>query len=1049
MTAAFHAHGAEIPLQGAEALIGKIRTELTASTPAAQPAEDTAIAAYRTDRDTFLKTAPTLPAAEAAAAWLALADRFWKLPAPPSKSNPFGSSFSYYSSSSDSINPLSFPGLIAALPPPESWPLIQEKLDQAGSDPLPEAQARIAVLRAAFAFLNRDPARLKAALDFLGKQSASLERYERDQFRDKIRESEEWIARLKGGSEDAAVRFEKKLKKAGSDSGSDISVDMPDLVTLAGPEKADSLIHKALAMAGLRLEVTGKATFLLAQKTALAELKKLPSPQWTLVDPSPQGLALFEGLSRKFGQPKSQEESADTDKEPGPETPAPDQEGRGWNGYGFRNDFEHARTAYLFGLLLHNRSEDALKQALSLKEEDISEYAFESAWKQHEAAPPAAVLAVFLGKWLEVKPDLPLWDAYVQLAAVAGHTNEAIQLLDKTAARRDLSVPQQFEVAFGKSSMFLALDRTEEAVVLWRALSAVTATNEMPPVQIRLETRKLELGQTWAKAGLALKRTDWFDEGAALAERARKRLAELKPDEGYSRYSRCSDTVMEGLLELKRFGEAEQRAWTDLTDALETAKKRTNPMGDSQPVDLSSAMGQLMTVYSKAGRHADVLALFEKAPWWGGATNLAGLESDTFFVPAAEALQAAGRNDEARALLIRHLATKPGDDKAYRVLIQIPSPDLIPTLDRLYARDRFEERPLIWKAAVLLKAGKLDEAEALARQALKVDPTDGEEPPGDRVLGYAVLADILAAKGKADDAVFFRKVVKSVRIAEEGDAMNDAGLTTRSLKLYGEAETFFADAYCIQWRLAERLQALGQTEEAQKHYQIAFERMPEQFGQVATLCFGCMGVFNNPESRSAAEVVLTRLATNTPARPAVFFLLGQLREEQERYKDAYAEYRKAVALDPDYLDVWEKINSLRDKLDLPATEWDAIQLRMMRMDPLGRHIYIRPEELTDLKGFWTAQQEAMKLGMPGTGGLLPLAASLEAEAKRPASPMGSYPHRGNYRYYTERSRLLPPGDTIAKFPFLAGLDAIQSALGLCKYNSKSDGYRGRGFDMVF
>ena len=42
---------------------------------------------------------------------------------------------------------------------------------------------------------------------------------------------------------------------------------------------------------------------------------------------------------------------------------------------------------------------------------------------------------------------------------------------------------------------------------------------------------------------------------------------------------------------------------------------------------------------------------------------------------------------------------------------------------------------------------------------------------------------------------------------------------------------------------------MGNLAEARKHYEIAFRRMPEQFGQVASFCFGCEGVFNHPESR--------------------------------------------------------------------------------------------------------------------------------------------------------------------------------------------------------
>jgi tetratricopeptide (TPR) repeat protein len=1019
------------PLQGAEALIAKIQMELAVAPVNAPAKEDPARSAFKSKRDLFLQSAPTLSATQAATEWLDLADQFWKLPPPPDQ-DPYG--YSFY----DQVDPLSFAGLMAAVPPPETWPLILDQLETPVANAPSENLARQYILRAAMAFLNHDSARLKTALDLLGKQSAGLESYQKDQFREQIRDVEKWVAILDDREDDMATRFEQELKKVCSENDSDASIAVPDLAAGDSPEKAEVLLRKALAVAGLRLEISGEATLRLAQKIALSQLDSLPSPQWALVDASPDGLALFEGLSRKFAPPTDEDESVATDDGVAPEIPDADQAVQGWNNYRFKEDYETACLNYLFGLLSQNRTEDALKQALALKEESVQEYRFTQTMEEH-AEVPAAALLPFLGQWLEAKPELALWDAYVQLATAASGTEEATQLLDRMAAREGLTTLQRFEVQRGRSQLLLALDRTDEAVALWRTLADFSAANELPLVQTQLETRKMTLAQTWAQIGRVLKRSDWFDEGLALEMRTRNRLKELNPEASPARFGRCSDAILDGLLEMNRFAEAEQRAWEQLANLLEMERKQTS-MNANQPVDLATPLGQLITIYNQAGRHDDVLALFEKAPWWGAATNLANLPKKTCFVPAAQALHAAGRDPEAWSILTRYLADEPDDDKAYAVLVQIPNPDLIPFLNRLYVRDQFEERPLIWKAALLLKEGKLDEAETLARQALKVDPTDGEQPAGDRVRGYAVLADILTAKNKTEDAEFFYKVVKSVRIAEEGDKMNTAGLITRSLKLYAEAETYFANAYCVQWRLAERLQALGKPEEAQKHYQIAFERMPEQFGQVASLCFGCEGVFASSESRSAAETVLTRLATNAPARPAVFYLLGQLREEQKRYPEAYAEYKKAVELDPDYLDVWEQISGLRDHLQLTMREWDAIQLRMIRMDPFNRHICIRTDKLTDLKGLWAVQTEAMKLNLPIAENLLPLSASLEAVAQREIAPQNPFARRISSRNSDRPARVLPPGEIIATLPCLAQLDAIQSTLELSRRASRSGRY---------
>src|SRR5204863_926814 len=121
----------------------------------------------------------------------------------------------------------------------------------------------------------------------------------------------------------------------------------------------------------------------------------------------------------------------------------------------------------------------------------------------------------------------------------------------------------------------------------------------------------------------------------------------------------------------------------------------------------------------------------------------------TYSLPmlAARTLKAAGRNEQALQILNAVLNTQPGNDDPYEMLIALDRTRAVPMLDQLFARDMFEERPLIWKAQVLKDAGKLDEAEKTARQAVAIDPSDGEQGPGRRMRVYAVLADIREARG--------------------------------------------------------------------------------------------------------------------------------------------------------------------------------------------------------------------------------------------------------------------------------------------------------------
>src|SRR5205823_921661 len=113
--------------------------------------------------------------------------------------------------------------------------------------------------------------------------------------------------------------------------------------------------------------------------------------------------------------------------------------------------------------------------------------------------------------------------------------------------------------------------------------------------------------------------------------------------------------------------------------------------------------------YHHAGRHADVLALLDGAPNWL-ARDLVELlaADDSRDIPlahmAATALVAAGRKEEAAAITEQLLRVRNDFDPAYELLTELRGSAAMPLLDQLAAFDRFEERPLIWKAVLLLRA---------------------------------------------------------------------------------------------------------------------------------------------------------------------------------------------------------------------------------------------------------------------------------------------------------------------------------------------------------
>ena len=413
-----------------------------------------------------------------------------------------------------------------------------------------------------------------------------------------------------------------------------------------------------------------------------------------------------------------------------------------------------------------------------------------------------------------------------------------------------------------------------------------------------------------------------------------------------------------------RFGDAEGVARAAMA---EDANERRG----GSPVWRSSSSGgspatELLRAYLAAGRPADALDLAAGWPYWGGASIHAGecsgkhRESRAAAVAAALAL-VGGETNRAAAAQIARVAIGEfgtGGDWPFEVLLEtMPGEAFRALADDLVKLDPYEERPWQWKAESLRRAGDLAGAEAAARRALEIDPTDGEAAAGDRIRSYAILASVLDAKGGAADraeAATLRRVVAAVRAAEKGDELTDLGYLAGAIGRYDEAADLFADAYCVQWRLAERLRATGREAEAVAHYEETFRHMPAQFGQVASLCFGCEGVFSSPESSGAAERILPALAAAPGAGASVHNLLGMLREHQGRYDEAFEAFSLALEADPGHFDALTSLLGLRESVERPAAEWARLQALARRLDPFVRHHYEAPERIVDWPGLWRA-----------------------------------------------------------------------------------------------
>lgn len=887
----------------------------------------------RRDLEAFRRKAASMAPEEAAAGWLQLVDRYLQLgPAGMGRQQPFE-------------EPLEFSTLLAALPPPAAWNALATAVE-ARAAAAPPGPSNTSLLLLAHLLQGKEEELWKDAAA-LEAQVAAAKAEERPMLSGEVGTVLESLQSRASEPRRVLEMLDLRLHLQRA-LGSVERVELPDLVTLVGPALAETVLRRALVAPNAEFSVeTGDATRKLARKLALELVPKLKTPQWTLAH-SLDAASLFEALEKRFPTAKR----AAAAREEGDEGP----DAESW---------QEARLYYMLTLVVAKKTQKAAALAPQLALERIPEGAIDDLDRRGQAAP----VAEFLRGVLVKNPQLPLWDTYLPLAARAGQAAKATEAVRAALQRPALPAEIQVSLRDHLYKALLGADQADEAADMARAGIEAGAPSERSPEG----DERLRWSVALARLGQLLKRNEWLKDGLAAAHEALDAGAEAGDE----------DQVRELVSLLRELGRAPEAEAVLIQELARSGRQGPPGLGAMAGGPL---LVELAGLYSQAGRHADVLLLLDRAPAWL-AKDLSEIltQADSQDVPlgqmAAAALAATGRKERALAVAQAVIRAQGGFDPAYELLLELKGQEALPFLEQLAARNRFEERPLIWKAELLRRAGKLEEAEQAARAAIAIDPSDGEQRHGRRLRVYSILAAIREARGDAAQAASYREIVAAIRAAEEADRFAEAGLVQRGVKQYEEALGHFADAYCIQSRLALRLAEEGRFQEAEAHYRRAYELMPESFGRMETHCFGCEGIFAGKRAESLAEEVFRGLLAKSPEKPQLHYLLGFLREQQERYTEALAEFREAVKRDPDYINAWQHIQSVSEHIQVPAADRDAAALTLLRLDPRGEHVQPELEGVSDLRALWVAVEAARKQQPAPGAAVYPLPASKEAVEK--------------------------------------------------------------------
>jgi tetratricopeptide (TPR) repeat protein len=824
---------------GTEGVLHRIE-EINARPGQAGPSTNEA-AKLREDLKAFSASVKNMPPADAAKGWVALVDRAIK------------AHKNMQNFQSGQI-PLQSTDLLGALPPPADWPALAEAVTNRpavkGSGGVQEMGLRFLVFT-----LTGNMAAREAEITNFEANAKEAPAETKFMYQGLLQQLSQAIVSSSDNADAILQSLQQQL--AQTQQGFQQPVNVPNLVAQVGPQKAEAFLRQALVQSSVSLMFErANETSRLAQKLALQLMDQMKSPQWGLIN-SIDSVDLYEAMDKHFAQVTNS----------APSLP-------GLQGVNIVQDFSgdntkaQAQAYYLLGLIARNRSTEAVALAKKLGGLnggfDMSE-----ALKAMERAGYTDALDNFLHELLSNDGSLSYWDEYVDVSAKAGTTDRMLALARTTANRQDLSDNKKAAIRSVLYKALLAADQDDEGVQEIRRLIAEKPAGTGMMSRVPDEG---DLGMQLIQIGYLLQKPDWIKDGVGAV----KHWIEKPADQNFGwSAGPVLNSLQATLFKLGSGPEAE----AILTQAITKEQNAGKNQPQMAPMGANSARGSLSalaTLYHRAGRYDDVLALLKESPDWGAA-DLSGLFDSEFMndaqfsavflhtgssalpVPylAAKALIETGQKAPAEKIVNELLNRDPGLDRGYELLLALKGNDAIPKLDELFARDQFEERPLIWKAHLLRQQNQLADAEAIARKAISIDPSDGEEGPGDRMRAYAELADIREARGDKKEADFYREVVKSIRLSEHADEFYKAGLLKHAIPMYEEALNHFADAYCIQSRLAIQLAELGKTKEAEEHYRRAYELMPDSFGRVESHCFGCEKVFDGERAQGIAEKVFT------------------------------------------------------------------------------------------------------------------------------------------------------------------------------------------------
>ncbi|MDD5168267.1 MAG: tetratricopeptide repeat protein [Syntrophales bacterium] len=295
------------------------------------------------------------------------------------------------------------------------------------------------------------------------------------------------------------------------------------------------------------------------------------------------------------------------------------------------------------------------------------------------------------------------------------------------------------------------------------------------------------------------------------------------------------------------------------------------------------------------GRFADALTYYRKTLELVPNTPVLDYNIGQVFL-------AAGRLGELKQQIDAMLAKDQGDLFALRLKVQYAlamgkRSEAIETMNRIVTNLPYSPVPQVLLASLYLQEGQLSLAAVAAQKAVTL---------GDRSISpQVILANVYAKRGQYPEA---EKVLNAILTADPNNlpAMIQLGDTYVSLGKYKQAEEQYAKVAALHPGMRELkartawLKAVqGDPAAALRASRQNWREMPEDFNAFGAY-INALVVNNRTEEAIAA--VLTQVK-KSPRDWRLFFLLGDLYLANGNRPDALNSYQRALALNPDDVDL--------------------------------------------------------------------------------------------------------------------------------------------------